>query len=33
MGFVDVLNKLGYISKKLEQNDIFDLRFVKELQL
>jgi NitT/TauT family transport system substrate-binding protein len=33
MGFVDVLNKLGYISKKLEQPDIFDLRFVKELQL
>lgn len=33
MGFVDVLNKLGYISKKLEQKDIFDLRFVKELQL
>ncbi|MDR6222638.1 hypothetical protein J2750_001087 [Methanococcoides alaskense] len=33
MRFVDVLSELGYISKKLEQKDIFDLRFVKELQL
>jgi NitT/TauT family transport system substrate-binding protein len=33
MRFVDVLNELGYISKKLEQKDIFDLRFVEELRL
>jgi NitT/TauT family transport system substrate-binding protein len=33
MRFVDVLNELGYISKKLERNDIFDLRFVEELGL
>ncbi|WMW22524.1 ABC transporter substrate-binding protein [Methanolobus mangrovi] len=33
MRFVDVLNELGYISDKLRQEDIFDLRFVKELQL
>ncbi|WP_135612651.1 ABC transporter substrate-binding protein [Methanococcoides sp. AM1] len=31
MKFVDVLNELGYISKKLEQKDIFDLRFVEHL--
>lgn len=33
MRFIDVLNELGYISKKLEQKDIFDLRFVEELEL
>ncbi|AKB84734.1 ABC transporter substrate-binding protein [Methanococcoides methylutens] len=33
MRFVDVLNELGYISKKLEQKDIFDLHFVEELEL
>ncbi|UGV41017.1 ABC transporter substrate-binding protein [Methanococcoides orientis] len=31
MRFVDVLNELGYISKKLNQKDIFDLRFVEKL--
>ncbi len=33
MKFVDVLHELGYISGKLRQEDIFDLRFVKELKL
>ena len=33
MRFVDVLNELGYISKKLEEKDIFNLRFVEELGL
>lgn len=33
MQFVDVLHELGYISGKLIQEDIFDLRFVKELKL
>lgn len=33
MRFVDVLHALGYISGKLRQEDIFDLRFVRELQL
>ncbi|WP_445476088.1 ABC transporter substrate-binding protein [Methanococcoides methylutens] len=33
MRFVDVLKELGYISKKLEQKDIFDLRFVDEFGL
>ncbi|QLC49985.1 ABC transporter substrate-binding protein [Methanolobus zinderi] len=33
MRFVDVLHELGYVSGKLRQEDIFDLYFVKELQL
>ncbi|KGK98728.1 sulfonate ABC transporter substrate-binding protein [Methanococcoides methylutens] len=33
MRFVDVLNELGYISKELEEKDIFNLRFVEELGL
>lgn len=33
MKFVDVLHELGYISGKLRQEEIFDLRFVKELKL
>ncbi|WP_440952440.1 ABC transporter substrate-binding protein [Methanococcoides sp. FTZ1] len=33
MRFVDVLKELGYISRRLEQKDIFDLRFVEELEL
>lgn len=33
MRFVDVLHELGYISGKLRQEEIFDLRFVKKLQL
>ncbi|SES89669.1 NitT/TauT family transport system substrate-binding protein [Methanococcoides vulcani] len=33
MRFVDVLNELGYISKKLGEKDIFNLRFVEELRL
>ncbi|WP_340818716.1 ABC transporter substrate-binding protein [Methanolobus sp. WCC4] len=33
MRFVDVLHELGYISGKLSQDNIFDLRFVKELEL
>jgi len=32
MCFVEVLHELGYISGKLRQETIFDLRFVKELQ-
>ena len=33
MRFLDVLYELGYISGKLIQEDIFDLRFVKDLQI